>query len=54
MAEELFERLEASPAETTWKVECSLAEIYNERVRSRRPSAASAADAPRARRCGTC
>ena len=33
LAEELFQRLEASPADTSWKVECSFVEIYNERAR---------------------
>jgi hypothetical protein len=32
LSEELFRRLEAS-ADVSWRVECSLAEIYNERVR---------------------
>jgi hypothetical protein len=36
LAEELFGRLEALPASTSWRVECSVVEIYNERVRALR------------------
>jgi hypothetical protein len=34
LAEELLHRLQASPPHTTWKVDCSFVEIYNERVRA--------------------
>jgi Kinesin motor domain len=33
LAEELLHRLTCSPANTSWKVDCSFVEIYNERVR---------------------
>ena len=32
LAEELLHRLQASPPHTTWKVDCSFVEIYNEQA----------------------